>query len=52
MFAAAIETEISHVWMYKMFKSSGGYPVLIKRQMVATESWVRARVAAFVGAGK
>lgn len=48
MFAAAIETEISHVWICKMLKASRGYPVLIKRQMVATERWARARVAAFL----
>jgi hypothetical protein len=50
MFLAAIETDISTVWIYKMLKASRGFPVLIKRHMVATERWVQERVASFMGA--
>jgi hypothetical protein len=46
IFEAAIETNISSVWIFKMLKASGGFPVLIKRRMVATERWVRGRVKA------
>jgi hypothetical protein len=44
MFNAALESGISSVWIWKMLKVSDGFPVLIKRRMVATESWVRGRV--------
>lgn len=44
IFEAMIETDISGVWMWKMLKASGGFPVVIKRQMVATERWVKRRV--------
>jgi hypothetical protein len=39
-----IETDISGVWIWKMLKASGGFPVVIKRQMVTTERWVKYRV--------
>jgi hypothetical protein len=44
IFSASIDTDISSVWIFKMLKASGGFPVLIKRQMVATEWWVHQRV--------
>jgi hypothetical protein len=46
IFEASIETDISSVWIFKTLKASGGFPVMIKRQMVATEHWVRGRVRA------
>jgi len=45
IFEASIEAEISSGWIWKMLKASGEFPVLIKRQMVATEHWVRTRIA-------
>ena len=49
MFAAQIETDISGVWMWKMLKASGDFPVVIKRQMVATERWVKRRIKTLAG---
>jgi hypothetical protein len=44
IFEAMVETGISNVWMWKMLKASGGYPVSIRRNIVATERWVKYRV--------
>jgi hypothetical protein len=44
IFEAWIETGISNVWIWKMLKASGGFPVVIRRQMVAPEHWVKRRV--------
>jgi hypothetical protein len=49
VFEASIETDISGVWIWKTLKASDGFPVLIKRQMVATEQWVHGRVKALKG---
>jgi hypothetical protein len=46
IFEASIETDISSVWIFKTLRLSGGFPVLIKRHMVATEHWVNSRVQA------
>jgi hypothetical protein len=50
VFAASVEAGISEVWILKTLKSSGGFPVVIKRLMVATEKWARER-AALIGGG-
>jgi hypothetical protein len=50
IFEAQIETDISGVWIWKMLKASGGFPVVIKRQMVATENWIKRRIKLLTGA--
>lgn len=52
IFEAQIETDISGVWIWKMLKASGGFPVVIKRQMVATECWIKRRIKMLAGAQK
>jgi hypothetical protein len=44
IFEAWIETGISNVWIWKMLKASDGFPVVIRRQMVAPEHRVKRRV--------
>jgi hypothetical protein len=51
IFEAAIETDISSVWICKMLKASGGFPVLIKRTMVVTERWIYQRLQMTTAAG-
>jgi hypothetical protein len=50
IFEAMIETDISAVWIWKMLKASGGFPVVIKQQMVATEHWIKHRINNLQGA--
>jgi hypothetical protein len=42
--AAAIETGITAVGIWKALKRSGGFPVVIKRVLVVTECWVTSRL--------
>jgi|LSQA01.1.fsa_nt_gi hypothetical protein len=49
IFEAAIETDISATWISLMLKASGGFPVLIKRHMVAPEQWVHSRITLMGG---
>jgi hypothetical protein len=51
IFEASIETDISATWISLMLKASGGFPVLIKRHMVAPEQWVHSRVS-YIGGKK
>jgi hypothetical protein len=44
VFEASIETGISGVWILKSLKSSGGFPVVIRRLMVVAEHWVNKTV--------
>jgi hypothetical protein len=44
IFKASLETEISTVWLTKSIQKSGGGPVVVKKQMVVTDFWVRHRI--------
>jgi hypothetical protein len=52
IFEAAFESDISSVWISKMLKASGGFPVLIRRHMIATDRWVNQRVNNLIGETK
>jgi hypothetical protein len=44
IFEAAIETEISVVWLANSIKRRAGGPVVVRNQMIVTDFWVRERV--------
>ena len=44
IFEAALETEMSAVWLNNSIKKNGGAPVIVKKQMVVTDFWVRQRI--------
>jgi hypothetical protein len=44
IYGAALETEISAVWLTKSIKKSSGAPVVVKKQMVVTSAWVCGRM--------
>jgi hypothetical protein len=41
---AAETVGLSQVWLQKSIDASGGKPVVVRRQMVVSEAWVRRRV--------
>jgi hypothetical protein len=49
IFEAALEVEISSVWILNRLKASAGFPVIIKGQAVVEESWVDGRLSACGG---
>ncbi|MEL5718727.1 hypothetical protein [Treponema pedis] len=42
-FKASIESGLSSVGLWKAFKKSNGYPVSIKKNLIATEAWMLLR---------
>ena len=48
--SAAETVGLSQVWLQKSLESSGGGPVIVRRQMVVPASWVRGRVDALTEA--
>jgi hypothetical protein len=44
IFEAALETETSQLWLTKSIRRGNGAPVVVKKQMVVTEFWVRERI--------
>jgi hypothetical protein len=46
--SAAEQVGLSQVWLQKSIDSSGGGPVIVKRQMVVPEAWVRGRINALM----
>jgi hypothetical protein len=45
IFEAALETEMSAVWLNHSIKKNGGAPVVVKKQIVVTAFWVRQRIS-------
>jgi len=43
IFDAADKTGMSNVWLYTRLSQKSGAPVLIKKQVVVTQSWIRSR---------
>jgi hypothetical protein len=43
---AAETLGITQPWLQRSLDASGGWPVIVKRQMVVPEAWVRRRVDA------
>jgi hypothetical protein len=41
---AAIECEISQVWLANSIKKNDGAPIIVKNQFIVTDFWVRARI--------